>query len=577
MNGQTTDGTSSHSRRVLLCALILTSLTGNSFGADLTPLNIPICTAPGDQGDQIVIVSDGAGGAIVVWSDFRNGTDYDIYAQRITGQGVLLWLIDGVPVCTAPGNQQFPAVVPDGTGGALIAWVDLRHSSDADIYAQRISSAGEALWNADGIRANGAPNNQYVPDLASDGAGGAIVAWSDNRNGTDYDIYAQRIGPDGGQQWHPPGVPVCTAAGDQNKYGMLVVPDGIGGAVIAWRDRRAGGIYDDVFIQRLSSSGQPLWTQDGVGLTNGDVSNGTAIVSDGSGGAFVTWAKRTGIGGTNDDVIAQHVDGTGTPQWKPALVVCDTLEQQDWPAIIRDQGGHVIICWRDSRSGGNIQADIFAQRISDSGLIEWTANGVPVCTAPNAQSDPTMVSDASGGAIVAWMDERVAADIYGQRVDQRGDMRWEADGVAVSRHMEIQKYPKIVAADSGGAIVVWQDARNGYSNWDVYAQVLPSASSPAAVAGVGVGDVRLHPPAPNPATKAVRIIFSTGRSRSARLLVYDISGRVVRHLEGGLGTGDGSILLDLRDDRGQPLRVGLYILVLEAEGVHRSQRLAVVR
>jgi len=39
-----------------------------------------------------------------VWKDERNG-NIDIYAQRIDASDVPLWAVDGVPVCTAAGDQ----------------------------------------------------------------------------------------------------------------------------------------------------------------------------------------------------------------------------------------------------------------------------------------------------------------------------------------------------------------------------------------------------------------------------------------------------------------------------------------
>ena len=112
--------------------------------------NVPLCTATGDQSDAVSI-PDGAGGAIVAWWDIRNGeTSADIYAQRISAAGVALWATDGVPVCTAAGGQFYPVIVADGAGGAIVTWQDSR-SGGTDIYAQRISAAGAVQWVSSGI------------------------------------------------------------------------------------------------------------------------------------------------------------------------------------------------------------------------------------------------------------------------------------------------------------------------------------------------------------------------------------------------------------------------------------------
>jgi hypothetical protein len=91
-------------------------------------------------------VSDGAGGVLVAWEDDRtlsgrsrapsSGPGGDVYAQRLGPMGTPLWTVDGVVVGAAPdevsggpANQLYPAIISDGTGGAIVAWLDERDSA----------------------------------------------------------------------------------------------------------------------------------------------------------------------------------------------------------------------------------------------------------------------------------------------------------------------------------------------------------------------------------------------------------------------------------------------------------------
>src|SRR5438552_17863320 len=104
----------------------------------------------------------------------RNGLD-DIYAQRVNAAGVPQWAANGVPICTQPERQRDLAMIPDGSGGAIIAWGDPRAGeSNQDVYAQRVDASGNALWGANGLPVCTASGFQAVPVMASDGAGGAI-------------------------------------------------------------------------------------------------------------------------------------------------------------------------------------------------------------------------------------------------------------------------------------------------------------------------------------------------------------------------------------------------------------------
>jgi hypothetical protein len=81
---------------------------------------------------------DGNGGAFVAWTDRRDEAQYDVYYAHINSAGVPIEgrPANGVPVCTASGDQIPPSICEDGAHGALVAWEDFR--SGQDIYATRI-------------------------------------------------------------------------------------------------------------------------------------------------------------------------------------------------------------------------------------------------------------------------------------------------------------------------------------------------------------------------------------------------------------------------------------------------------
>ncbi|UCF93496.1 MAG: DUF4214 domain-containing protein [Desulfobacterales bacterium] len=224
---------------------------------------VQICSVS-DRRSPSTITSDGVGGAIITWDDDRNG-NYDIYAQRIAADGSVLWVTDGVAACTAPNNQYEPMIASDGASGAIITWGDFR-DRNWDIYAQRIAADGSFLWTTNGVAICTTTDAQHYPKITSDGAGGAIITWDDFRDGN-WDIYAQRIGAGGGVLWSADGVAISTD-GNRQQY-PVIISSGGGGAIVAWDDSRRGnygiyaqGIYPD---GSLSSIQNPVSSSPGDG------------------------------------------------------------------------------------------------------------------------------------------------------------------------------------------------------------------------------------------------------------------------------------------------------------------------
>src|ERR1043165_2487322 len=106
---------------------------------------------------------------------------------------------NGAAVCVAGNSQDSFRAAPDGSGGTVVVWSDAR-SGSYDIYAQRLGPNGTSLWQRNGLVVASAANEQLNPTIIADGSGGWIVAWQDRRNGS-YDIYAQRLDSSGASQW----------------------------------------------------------------------------------------------------------------------------------------------------------------------------------------------------------------------------------------------------------------------------------------------------------------------------------------------------------------------------------------
>ena len=332
----------------------------NSSGVVLwTTDGVPICTATGWQ-VRPQLVSDGAGGAIITWADNRSDNG-DIYARRVDSSGTVLWTTDGVEICTAEHDQQSPELASDGAGGAIITWRDHRSGDYYDIYAQRVDASGKVQWTTDGVPICTAEDNQNSPRLVSDGAGGAIITWMDFRSGDSSDVYAQRVDSSGRVLWTTNGVPICTAADWQRD--PQLVSDGAGGAIITWQDDRSDD--GDIYAQRVDPSGSVLWTTDGVPICTAAYWQWSPqLVSDGAGGAIITWEdSRSG----NDDIYTQRVDSSGRVLWTTdGAPICTAAYDQYSPQLVSDGAGGAIISWMDTRSGNY---DIYAQNVQEDGSL----------------------------------------------------------------------------------------------------------------------------------------------------------------------------------------------------------------
>ncbi len=362
---------------------------------------IPICTELGIQKSNNITSGGIDGSSIITWEDGRAG-NYDIYAQKIDSSGNILWGTNGLLVCNRSTNQKNPKIISDNAGGAIIVWEDSA-SFYFDVYAQRISSTGIVQWLANGVSICNAPNQQQNPTLDIDGLGGAIITWQDKRSNVDYDIYAQQINASGAIGWAANGILVCNSVNTQSN--PRIEPDGSNGAIIGWVDKRNALNYD-IYAQRINASGLPQWAANGVVICAA-TNNQSAIDMKyiGTGGVIISWKDdRT----ASTQIYSQLVDLTGLIQLPIDGVQISSSLKSINPNSIRDGLGGVIVAWQDSTSTG---WDIKSQKLNSLGVIQWPAGGVIVSNAADDQIAATLSTDGTGGAIYIWEDKRNLSDI----------------------------------------------------------------------------------------------------------------------------------------------------------------------
>lgn len=569
-NSQSQGRSRSAMRMILSIVVILLSLT-SPVQAWWWPNGVIVCNALESQ-YKPCIVRDGSGGAIIAWADSRN-YNWDIYAQRVDGAGNVVWAANGVPVCTAVGGQNFPRIASDGAGGAIIAWRDGRGRGGEHVYAQRLDASGFALWVTDGVPI--CTSTTMHPEMASDGAGGAVITW-EHYTGSDWDIYAQRVDDAGIVQWSGGGKAVCSAAGLQ-KY-PKIISDGTGGAIIVWKDNRSGA--EGVYAQRVAADGYLEWTANGVCISDDSANDDHhELATDSGHGAIITW-MGSGVHGSH--IYAQRIDISGNLVWNGGNPVgVDTLDySQSYPEIASDGTGGAIITWEDLYPGSpqNFRS-ISAQKLDEWGSALWAANGVPVYTEQGGHRyAPQIASDDVGGAVITWEDDRNGnLDVYVQRLNPSGVKMWP-DTVHTSISRDSQAEPRIIPDGSSGAIITWQDNRK-QGDIDIFTMRLCSTGLPCPT------DASEPPPVyflmqnfPNPFNPVTRIIYNIGEPAKVSLGIYDCKGGLVKILvDGYREAGSHTEAWRGRDKSGRPVDSGVYFYRLEAGSFNGTKKMVIIR
>ena len=476
-------------------------------GAVLDPQGIAISAAPSVQWSPEVAF-DGTN-YFAAWQDQRAGIElYDIYGARFTPSGSVL---DGagIPISTAPGWQETPSVAFGGTT-YVVSWQDERAGAgDSDIYGARVTEGG-TLLDATGITVSIVANQQEAPSVAFDGTN-YLVTWYDDRPVSGWDIYGARVSQ-AGTVLDPAGIPISTATGDQFTPRVA-----FGGSefLVAWEDRRLGGILSDIYATRVSQSGTVL---DSAGIpvsTASWLQWSPGVAFDGT-NYLVAWTDARSSAGY--DIFGARVTHGGSVLDPQGIAISAAAGDETHPSVASD-GTNSLVAWQQHRCCPG--DDIYGARVTATGVVLDPA-GIPISTPDFQQQRPGVAFDGTN-YLVVWDDNRSYSsyDIYGARVTTSGTVL-EATGIPISTTSGGQLFPS-VAFDGVNFLVAWQDSRSGA--WDLYSTRVSTAGGvidPTGIAVATTADPETTPSAAQGSPERVAITYV----RVAPELPYGTTPRV---------------------------------------------------
>jgi hypothetical protein len=304
----------------------------------------------------------------------------------------------GAAVCIWPSGLRQPyGVVAEADSGALVVYVDTRDNGYA-LYAQRVDRHGKPLWTPGGVLVRTILTTTFIENMISDGAGGCLLSWNENRGASANDVIVQRVLPNGTLGYGASGLVVCNAAGDQGE--AQLVAGSSGSYYVVWKDDRRGVGDSDIYAQRLTVAGTPAWTANGIavnaaGYANaGSFGNGglPSVASDLQGGLLVTWVPdATRI------PRAQRVSSTPSLLWTANGV--EFGGSSDWsPVVAPDGAGGAWISFTHYLSGPYYP---YLQHVLAAGTFGFATAGIPLnMTGVGNNFSLTPVRNASGGCFV---------------------------------------------------------------------------------------------------------------------------------------------------------------------------------
>lgn len=359
-------------------------------------------------------------------------------------------------LANGPGDQVQPKILPLANGNWYLSWFDGTNTpppAGYKVFAQAIDAGAVALGPQNGLLvANLGVSSTEDYGLSVDTAGNGLLAFLDDREGSNEQVTAAKVGPDGSMIWGTLGIQLTD---DQNSHASPKIAGTTDGdVVVAWVSN------SDVVLQKLDPSGSPLWGS-GVVLS---ASNTNYLLADlhaaDNGSVIVSWVNSGGFSSPST-LLANKLSATGQLLWgaqNAQIYTAGSLQFGEFPYFVPDGSGGAVFSWYSNSP----TLQVFAQHILSNGTAAFPENGsVGSNNNANVHVSPSVSYDASTQeTFLFWTEEdsnQVLNGVYGQKFDSAGNQQWGSNGLAIVPLGNDQQLFVTNVQRNDGALVFWVD------------------------------------------------------------------------------------------------------------------------
>ena len=433
-----------------------------SFDENGSPLQFePVNVAVGDGYQFAPNIISGSGDSVfVVYADQGSGSidlkvNYYKSMDSLFDDGALL-AIKGLD-----GDVKYNKGFSIEDQNVLLMWEDNRENKK--IYGNKITFGSLSHFN--GNQVSFSDNSSTEIDLSSPYmiyTSFGVYASTFDATETPKKIRINKLDANLNNVWGQNGI-ALTPQNDQRNARLVDL--GENGVGCFWSESRSFISGFDVFFQAIDADGNIQLVQGGISVAE---SNGDDYVKDivptPDGNYLIFWVEEIWPASRlKFNKITPN--GTVAIGWPPSghSLSDQSLEANDISVKKISDSDGVLAVWNQD---GNF-SDVYAQKISWDGEVQWTDFGVPISTEDNDQSSISFDVDSDGlYAFISWEDYRNGSDydIVGKEINVNSGFISSED-IYFSSDSTNQQKPLVKAVAPGEFVVIWEDGR-GYYNSD---------------------------------------------------------------------------------------------------------------
>lgn len=330
------------------------------------------------------------------------------------------------------GSQAVPHIAYDETGNFYIGFYSNK-TGNYNIRLQYYTFDGVAQWDASGLLVSDHSQYSWITDwdLTTDNNGNCVMAFNDARNGN-ADVFAYAISPSGEFLWGDDGIQLSNDPNNEFVPSISVTSDN--NTIVVWQ--QPTDTYRVVAMQKITPEGELSWGASGKTLHSSEYSYGMPRVLGVEGDNYLmAFYKEIGnFPSFTRSIYVQKFDGSGTPVWFENVLASNSngINPHNNFTIASDESNGIIIAWMDDRDS-DMNIDGAVQRVLADGSINWPVNGSEVSIQNNYSHQNVQIFGVTNAdeVLVGWSKKNADQNqtaIAGQKFSATGELMWTTAG-----------------------------------------------------------------------------------------------------------------------------------------------------